>query len=136
MTKLQPEKAVIPTVSRLIVAVYAPPSGAGLVSSCVPRSMLPRFIAIASGEEPYSKSLFLERGRGKPAPSVTGADAMIRTMLDIGCHDSTPLSLRIPHPATGQFTHRASQTQAPVTLATEPERRAGVSLTLVSIARI
>ena len=55
---------------------------------------------------------------------------MVRTKLDIGCRYSTPVCGRSPHPAAGHFTHPPSQTQAPVTLATEPERRAGGSLTL------
>ena len=53
---------------------------------------------------------------------------MVRTKLDSGC-SHTPMRDRPLHPARGQFTPEASQTQAPVTFATEPERRAGGSLT-------
>ena len=57
---------------------------------------------------------------------------MVRTKLDIGCRYSTPVCGWSPHPAAGYFTHAPAQTQAPVTLATEPERRAGGSLTQTS----
>ena len=60
---------------------------------------------------------------------------MIRIKLDIGCRYSTPVHLRPLHPTHRQFTPEASQTQAPVTPATEPECRAGVSLTSTSPLR-
>ena len=49
--------------------------------------------------------------------------------LNIGCRYSTPVCKRPLHPTRSQFKPEASQTQAPVTPATEPERRAGGSLT-------
>ena len=49
--------------------------------------------------------------------------------LNIGCRYSTPVRKRPLHPTRSQFKPEASQTQAPVTPATEPERRAGGSLT-------
>ena len=54
---------------------------------------------------------------------------MVRTRLNIGCRYSTPVRERPLHPTRGLFTPEPSQTQAPVTPATEPERRAGGSLT-------
>ena len=54
---------------------------------------------------------------------------MVRTRLNIGCRYSTPVRERPLHPTRSQFTPEPSQTQAPVTPATEPERRAGGSLT-------
>ena len=54
---------------------------------------------------------------------------MVRTRLNIGCRYSTPVRERPLHPTRGHFTPEPSQTQAPVTPATEPERRAGGSLT-------
>ena len=54
---------------------------------------------------------------------------MVRTKLNIGCRYSTPVRERPLHPTRGHFTPEPSQTQAPVTPATEPERRAGGSLT-------
>ena len=54
---------------------------------------------------------------------------MARTKLNIGCRYSTPVRERPLHPTRGHFTPEPSQTQAPVTPATEPERRAGGSLT-------
>ena len=54
---------------------------------------------------------------------------MVRTRLNIGCRYSTPVRKRPLHPTRGHFTPEPSQTQAPVTPATEPERRAGGSLT-------
>ena len=54
---------------------------------------------------------------------------MVRTRLNIGCRYSTPVCKRPLHPTRGHFTPEPSQTQAPVTPATEPERRAGGSLT-------
>ena len=74
----------------------------------------------------------LERGHGKPAPSVTGADKILRTELNIGCRYGTPVRKLPLHPTRSQFTSEASQTQAPVTPATEPERHAGGSLTTIS----
>ena len=56
---------------------------------------------------------------------------MVRTRLNIGCRYSTPVRERPLHPTRGHFTPEPSQTQAPVTPATEPERRAGGSLTTV-----
>ena len=53
----------------------------------------------------------------------------VRTRLNIGCRYSTPVRERPLHPTRGHFTPEPSQTQAPVTPATEPERRAGGSLT-------
>ena len=55
---------------------------------------------------------------------------MVRTRLNIGCRYSTPVRERPLHPTRGHFTPEPSQTQAPVTPATEPERRAGGSLTM------
>ena len=54
---------------------------------------------------------------------------MVRTKLNIGCRYSTPVRERPLHPTRAHFTPEPSQTQAPVTPATEPERRAGGSLT-------
>ena len=54
---------------------------------------------------------------------------MVRTRLNIGCRYSTPVRERPLHPTRAHFTPEPSQTQAPVTPATEPERRAGGSLT-------
>ena len=54
---------------------------------------------------------------------------MVRTRLNIGCRYSTPVLERPLHPTRSQFKPQASQTQAPVTPATEPERRAGGGLT-------
>ena len=54
---------------------------------------------------------------------------MVRTRLNIGCRYSTPVRERPLHPTRSHFTPEPSQTQAPVTPATEPERRAGGSLT-------
>ena len=51
---------------------------------------------------------------------------MVRTRLNIGCRYSTPVRERPLHPTRGHFTPEPSQTQAPVTPATEPERRAQV----------
>ena len=59
---------------------------------------------------------------------------MVRTRLNIGCRYSTPVRERPLHPTRGHFTPEPSQTQAPVTPATEPERRAGGSLTTVQVA--
>ena len=58
---------------------------------------------------------------------------MVRTKLDNGC-SHTPMGNRPPHPADGQFTPEASQTQAPVTFATEPERRAAARRGLLPVA--
>ena len=52
--------------------------------------------------------------------------------LHIGCRYSTPVLERPLHPTRSQFKPQPSQTQAPVTPATEPERRAGGGLTTVS----
>ena len=57
---------------------------------------------------------------------------MVRTRLNIGCRYSTPVLERPLHPTRSQFKPQPSQTQAPVTPATEPERRAGGGLTTVS----
>ena len=54
--------------------------------------------------------------------------------LNIGCRYSTPVCKRPLHPTRSQFKPEASQTQAPVTPATEPERRAGGSLTTLDRA--
>ena len=54
--------------------------------------------------------------------------------LNIGCRYSTPVRKRPLHPTRSQFKPEASQTQAPVTPATEPERRAGGSLTTAETA--
>ena len=54
---------------------------------------------------------------------------MVRTRLNIGCRYSTPVRERPLHPTRSHFTPEPSQTQAPVTPATEPEQRAGGSLT-------
>ena len=56
---------------------------------------------------------------------------MVRTRLNIGCRYSTPVRERPLHPTRAYFTPEPSQTQAPVTPATEPERRAGGSLTIL-----
>ena len=53
---------------------------------------------------------------------------MVRTRLNIGCRYSTPVLERPLHPTRSQFKPQPSQTQAPVTPATEPERRAGGGL--------
>ena len=71
----------------------------------------------------------LERGRGNPAPSVTGGDYMVRARLNCECRYSTPVRERPLHPTRNHLTPEASQTQTPVTLATEPERRTGGGLT-------
>ena len=68
------------------------------------------------------------RSRETRAISDRG-DKMVRTRLNIGCRYSTPVRERPLHPTRGHFTPEPSQTQAPVTPATEPERRAGGSLT-------
>ena len=68
------------------------------------------------------------RSRETRAISDRG-DKMVRTRLNIGCRYSTPVRKRPLHPTRGHFTPEPSQTQAPVTPATEPERRAGGSLT-------
>ena len=57
---------------------------------------------------------------------------MVRTRLNIGCRYSTPVLERPLHPTRSQFKPQPSQTQAPVTPATEPERRAGGGLTTSS----
>ena len=49
------------------------PEAPGFFETCAPWNILPGFISVASGEEPCSKSHSLERGHGKPAPSVTEA---------------------------------------------------------------
>ena len=54
---------------------------------------------------------------------------MVRTRLNIGCRYSTPVRERPLHPTRSQFKPQPSQTQAPVTPATEPGRRAGGGLT-------
>ena len=54
---------------------------------------------------------------------------MVRTRLNIGCRYSTPVLERPLHPTRSQFKPQPSQTQAPVTPATEPGRRAGGGLT-------
>ena len=61
---------------------------------------------------------------------------MVRTRLNIGCRYSTPVRERPLHPTRGHFTPEPSQTQALVTPATEPERRAGGSLTTVDRASL
>ena len=61
---------------------------------------------------------------------------MVRTRLNIGCRYSTPVRERPLHPTRGHFTPEPSQTQAPVTPATEPERRAGGSLTASTTAKL
>ena len=63
---------------------------------------------------------------------------MVRTRLNIGCRYSTPVRERPLHPTRAHFTPEPSQTQAPVTPATEPERRAGGSLTTIQdqLARV
>ena len=98
---------------------------ARLFETCAPWNILPPFISVASGEEPCSRSHSLERGRGKPAPSVTGGDKMVRAKLDSGSRYSTPVHERPLHPTRSHLTPEASQTQAPVTPATEPEQRTG-----------
>ena len=55
--------------------------------------------------------------------------------LNIGCRYSTPVLERPLHPTRSQFKPQPSQTQAPVTPATEPERRAGGGLTTSSMPR-
>ena len=57
---------------------------------------------------------------------------MVRTRLNIGCRYSTPVLERPLHPTRSQFKPQPSQTQAPVTPATEPERRAGGGLTTLT----
>ena len=49
---------------------------------------------------------------------------MVRAKPNSGCQYSTPVRERPLHPTRSQFTLKASQTQARVTPATEPERRA------------
>ena len=58
---------------------------------------------------------------------------MVRTRLNIGCRYSTPVLERPLHPTRSHFTPEPSQTQAPVTPATEPERRAGGGLTTLGV---
>ena len=53
---------------------------------------------------------------------------MVRTRLNIGCRYSTPVHERPLHPTRSHLTPEASQTQAPVTPATEPEQRTGGGL--------
>ena len=60
---------------------------------------------------------------------------MVRTRLNIGCRYSTPVLERPLHPTRSQFKPQPSQTQAPVTPATEPERRAGGGLTTLHSER-
>ena len=60
---------------------------------------------------------------------------MVRAKLNIGCRYSTPVHERPLHPTLGQFKPQPSQTQAPVTPATEPEKRAGGGLTGHDAAR-
>ena len=55
---------------------------------------------------------------------------MVRAKLNIGCRYSTPVRERPLHPTRSQFKPQPSQTQAPATPATEPERRAGGGLTI------
>ena len=74
------------------------------------------------------------RSRETRAISDRG-DKMVRTRLNIGCRYSTPVRERPLHPTRGHFTPEPSQTQAPVTPATEPERRAGGSLTTLRGSR-
>ena len=63
-------------------------------------------------------------------PHSTGWEGSIWGIpVNIGCRYSTPVRERPLHPTRGHFTPEPSQTQAPVTPATEPERRAGGSLT-------
>ena len=50
---------------------------------------------------------------------------MVRAKLNIGCRYSTPVHERPLHPTRSHLTPEASQTQAPVTPATEPEQRTG-----------
>ena len=54
---------------------------------------------------------------------------MVRAKLNSGCRYSTPVRERPLHPTRSQFTPEASQTQAPVTPATEPEQCTGGGLT-------
>ena len=54
---------------------------------------------------------------------------MVRAKLNSGCRYSTPVHERPLHPTRSHLTPEASQTQAPVTPATEPEQRAGGGLT-------
>ena len=61
---------------------------------------------------------------------------MVRTRLNIGCRYSTPVLERPLHPTRSQFKPQPSQTQAPVTPATEPERRAGGGLTTAKRPRV
>ena len=61
-------------------------------------------------------------------PHSTGWEGSIWGIpVNIGCRYSTPVRKRPLHPTRGHFTPEPSQTQAPVTPATEPERRAGGS---------
>ena len=61
---------------------------------------------------------------------------MVRTRLNIGCRYSTPVRKRPLHPTRSQFKPEASQTQAPVSPATEPGRRAGGGLTTISVTAL
>ena len=61
---------------------------------------------------------------------------MVRTRLNIGCRYSTPVRERPLHPTRSQFKPEPSQTQARVTPATEPERRAGGGLTAANLVNI
>ena len=61
---------------------------------------------------------------------------MVRTRLNIGCRYSTPVLERPLHPTRSQFKPQPSQTQAPVTPATEPERRAGGGLTTTELRMV
>ena len=53
---------------------------------------------------------------------------MVRAKLNSGCRYSTSVRKPLLHPTRGQFTPEPSQTQAPVTPLTEPERRTGGGL--------
>ena len=59
---------------------------------------------------------------------------MVRTRLNIGCRYSTPVLERPLHPTRSHFTPEPSQTQAPVTPATEPERAVSIPETYTSAA--
>ena len=53
---------------------------------------------------------------------------MVRAKLDSGSRYSTPVHERPLHPTRSHLTPEASQTQAPVTPATEPEQCTGGGL--------
>ena len=70
-----------------------------------------------------------QRGRGKPAPSVTEATKWFGPGLTSGAATARQCANGRSSPHPPPLHPEPSQTQAPVTPATEPERRAGGGLT-------